>query len=152
MPFIVFDHKDARSFDIPAEARAEMIARIDRDYPPYVTNIPSIYDTVSRQCFNGVDECTKYLSTIGRVDTPPEPSLDTPAEPSTEEHIIPPAKVPTSGPVETPAEPEETVAASSSTVATDISEPSEAQHIAEEVPEPPKKKTTRRKKVTVVTP
>lgn len=178
MPFIVFDRKDTKSFDIPAGARAEMIARIDRDYPPYVTSIPSIYDVVSRHCFNGVDECVKYLVGIGQPETheeetpDPEPT-ETVEDAETMEDTVDTMDIESSPQVVATETPEGTTktaqkkqknSASSKNTTTEggmdggieptvVSEPTDVTEpavVQDPVPEaPPKKKTTRRKKVTV---
>ena len=71
MSFLVFDQKNEISFEVPAAAVGDLIARIDHDYPPYVKLIPCIYDVIDRKCYNGLDECLGYFTKYDEETTVP---------------------------------------------------------------------------------
>lgn len=62
MPFLLFEQKSAPSLDIPALACNELITKITHDFPPYVHQLPCIYDVVNRKCHHGEDACIEFLA------------------------------------------------------------------------------------------
>ena len=79
MSFLLFD---IRNDPVPLSDNAlkEVVTRIDRDYPPYVKQLPCILDVQSRKLYNGSQECAEYLAQfepksnhIEAVAEPPKP-------------------------------------------------------------------------------
>ena len=128
MPFLIFDVKHENSFEVPVAAAEDLIARIDSDYPPYVKQIPSIYDVTDRKCYNGLDECLAYFTRYIDTTACTEPSVPVPSprKQSHEEEIVDVIEPLSVEP------PQETV-------------------VAETVVEEPKKKQTRRRKTSIAT-
>lgn len=138
MSFIFFDHKNVSSLDIPEAAAAHMIAKIDRDYPQYVSAIPCIYDVVSRHSYNGRDECIEYLSSFAVTETPVETvTVDVADE----------AKKDT--PVDEPSSLEEPEQEPSIEVGGKDEPVASLEQDIKLAADPPKKKATRRRKIAV---
>lgn len=68
MAFLLFDVKYQATIELPQSAVADLIARIDQDYPPYVKQLPCIYDVHNRKCYNGSTECLEYLQRYHDLD------------------------------------------------------------------------------------
>jgi hypothetical protein len=93
MPFLLFERKGASPIELSLVAREELITRIDHDFPPYVHNLPCIYDVVHRKCHDGKDACLEYLARFDPV-VEEEPVEEKPIEetPIVEEQPVEPKK------------------------------------------------------------
>jgi len=60
--YMVFEAPNEIALDIPASHRP--LAIIRKDYPPFITNVPSIYLPDSKTVYTGVQECTAFLKTL----------------------------------------------------------------------------------------
>jgi hypothetical protein len=90
MPFLLFEHKSASSLEIPPLACNELITKIDHDFPPYVQQLPCIYDVIHRKCHHGHDACIEYLTQFATpapepIVVVPEPDIEQDPEPVPEE-------------------------------------------------------------------
>lgn len=72
MSFLLFEIRN-QPIELTEEAVKQVITRLDRDYPPYVKQLPCILDVHSRKTYQGPEECTEYLAQFQPPPPPPPP-------------------------------------------------------------------------------